>query len=244
MSLPFDFEPTEELLGGWCAKVYADETRVLKVPYRGEELTHGYHASLRIADHGGPRILAHDPVTASVLMERIRPGTSLSRSTLAESQRNDVFIDMVRRLRDVPTDGLPSLDTYVDTSMPLARDLLASTGDRVFLHGDLHHENIIEGPRGEWVVIDPKGIVGDPAFEAAAWLRNPIDALGNSSTMTALLDDRLAVFEATFGWDRRRMMGWAWLSLSESERPPGHPWSQLASLLAERLTMSRDRSDR
>ena len=42
------------------------------------------------------------------------------------------------------------------------------------LHGDLHHENIMHGPRG-WLAIDPKGVLGDPGFDAANLFYNPLD---------------------------------------------------------------------
>jgi streptomycin 6-kinase len=41
------------------------------------------------------------------------------------------------------------------------------------LHGDLHHGNVLDfGARG-WRAIDPKGLLGDPAFDLANVLRNP-----------------------------------------------------------------------
>ncbi|WP_275429655.1 aminoglycoside phosphotransferase family protein, partial [Serratia marcescens] len=42
------------------------------------------------------------------------------------------------------------------------------------LHGDLHHDNIMQAPRG-WLVIDPIGIVGDPGYDAANMFYNPLD---------------------------------------------------------------------
>jgi streptomycin 6-kinase len=41
------------------------------------------------------------------------------------------------------------------------------------LHADIHHDTIIHGSRG-WLVIDPKGVFGDPAFEAANVFYNPL----------------------------------------------------------------------
>ncbi|ESY09534.1 MULTISPECIES: aminoglycoside phosphotransferase family protein [unclassified Mesorhizobium] len=41
------------------------------------------------------------------------------------------------------------------------------------LHGDLHHDNILHGARG-WLAIDPKGVVGDPGFDAANLFYNPL----------------------------------------------------------------------
>ncbi|WP_410000496.1 aminoglycoside phosphotransferase family protein [Mesorhizobium sp. SP-1A] len=47
----------------------------------------------------------------------------------------------------------------------VAERLLSDQRDVKPLHGDLHHENIMHGPRG-WLAIDPKGVLGDPAFDA------------------------------------------------------------------------------
>jgi len=42
------------------------------------------------------------------------------------------------------------------------------------LHGDIHHENILYGERG-WLVIDPKGLLGDPIYDLANMFNNPVD---------------------------------------------------------------------
>ncbi|MGB3645401.1 MAG: aminoglycoside phosphotransferase family protein [Mesorhizobium sp.] len=52
--------------------------------------------------------------------------------------------------------------------------LLESTRSALPLHGDLHHDNIVFGPRG-WLSIDPKGVLGDPCFDAANLFYNPLD---------------------------------------------------------------------
>ncbi len=41
------------------------------------------------------------------------------------------------------------------------------------LHGDLHHFNVLKSARG-WLAIDPKGLIGDPAYDLAAVFLNPI----------------------------------------------------------------------
>jgi streptomycin 6-kinase len=56
----------------------------------------------------------------------------------------------------------------------IAERLVAEPRRLCPLHGDLHHDNIIEGPRG-WLAIDPKGVLGDPAFDAANMLYNPLE---------------------------------------------------------------------
>jgi streptomycin 6-kinase len=67
----------------------------------------------------------------------------------------------------------------------VAERLFADPPDHRPLHGDIHHENIIEGPRG-WLAIDPKGLIGDRAFDAANLFYNPIESpLRHSETRVA-----------------------------------------------------------
>ena len=61
----------------------------------------------------------------------------------------------------------------------------------MLLHGDLHHENIMHGPRG-WLAIDPKGVLGDPGFDAANMFYNPLDR-----------DDLLVIVALGARFDRR-----------------------------------------
>lgn len=85
--------------------------------------------------------------------------------------------------------------------------LLASTTDPRPLHGDLHHDNVIGGP-GQWRVIDPKGLIGDPVFDVANIFRNPYGA--DDIVLQPARIDRLADrFAARFSWPRRRILEWA-----------------------------------
>jgi streptomycin 6-kinase len=53
-----------------------------------------------------------------------------------------------------------------------ARSLLDAPGEAVVLHGDFHHDNVMDGgPRG-WLAIDPKGLIGEREFEFANLFRN------------------------------------------------------------------------
>lgn len=56
----------------------------------------------------------------------------------------------------------------------VAEMLLGEQKDVKPLHGDLHHENILRGERG-WLVIDPAGLIGDPALDVANMFSNPLD---------------------------------------------------------------------
>lgn len=95
---------------------------------------------------------------------------------------------------------------YVDAA-PVAEQLLASQPVAIPLHGDIHHDNIILGPRG-WLTIDPKGFLGDPAFDAANLFYNPVEEPvrtdpARAARMSAIIANRL-------GLDRARLLDWAY----------------------------------
>jgi streptomycin 6-kinase len=85
-----------------------------------------------------------------------------------------------------PPDGLHPLRTWFaslfvrESELPLlgrcaavARALLGAERDLLPLHGDLHHDNVLDGGERGWLAIDPKGVVGERAYEVANLLGNP-----------------------------------------------------------------------
>jgi streptomycin 6-kinase len=71
-------------------------------------------------------------------------------------------------------DRAAGIDSIYAQAAELAQRLLDTASYVRPLHGDLHHENILEGPRG-WLAIDPKGVLGEPGFDAANLFFNPLE---------------------------------------------------------------------
>ncbi len=89
----------------------------------------------------------------------------------------------------------------------LADSLLKNQASPRPLHGDLHHDNIRQSPRG-WLAFDAKGLLGDPAYEYANAFRNPkgADALiRDPSRITA----RARIFSGASGIAEKRLLEWA-----------------------------------
>lgn len=229
------FAPSEEIVGGYCSHVYANATHVLKVPWRGEEASSGYRATMRLQGRLGPRVLHGDPGSGAVLMERLLPGTPLGGSALADDERIAITCGFLRELaREDPTDMMPMSDYYVQRS-PQLEQLLAQ-GDRAcFLHGDLHPFNILAHGEG-WVPIDPKGIVGDPCFEPIAFLRNCIDVIDAYGQLARRID----AFATQLALDPERIAAWLAIDMTldsdHIELTPGRAALQgaLRSLLRDR----------
>ncbi|MCW4384623.1 phosphotransferase [Salinibacterium sp. SYSU T00001] len=55
----------------------------------------------------------------------------------------------------------------------IADRLLADDGQEVVLHGDLHHDNVLNFGEGRWKAIDPKNVVGHRLFDYTSLLFNP-----------------------------------------------------------------------
>jgi len=100
--------------------------------------------------------------------------------------------------------GAAKTNSLYGEAARIAEGLLSDPQDVRPLHGDLHHDNIMEGERG-WLAIDPKGVLGDAGFDAANLFYNPLDR-----DDLCLDPDRIArmasVFSRSMGHEPRRLM--------------------------------------
>ncbi len=214
-------------------------------------------AALRCFDgRGAVRLLDADDGQGVLLLERLTPGASLL-SVAEDGRATQIAADVMRGLwRPAPAghafptvaewaSGLgrlrerfgggtgPLPPRLVGTAEALLRDLNGSATETRLLHGDLHHGNILAAGRAPWLAIDPKGVIGEPAFEPSAFLLNP-------RPQTALtLTRRVDVFADVLGVPKGRVRGWgaaraalsAWWSLEDH----GGGW-EAAIAVAEALS--------
>ncbi len=97
-------------------------------------------------------------------------------------------------------------DLYARAS-GIALKLFDKPAAQVPLHGDLHHDNILSSDRG-WLAIDPKGLIGDPAYEVANAFRNPHGA-ANLAADPRRIAQMADTFAARLGLNRKRILGYA-----------------------------------
>ena len=65
--------------------------------------------------------------------------------------------------------------TRAKEAYTIARDLFEKYTDRVLLHGDLHHDNLLLRADGGYVFVDPKGVVGPEIFDLPRFILNELD---------------------------------------------------------------------
>lgn len=184
---------------------------------------------------GAARVLAHD--SDAILLERATGTRSLAH--YARNGRDDeatgILCAVLKELhapRDKPLPALRPLEEWFAELWPMARArggilahsarharaLLDDPQDTTVLHGDVHHDNVLDfGERG-WLVIDPKRLHGERAFDYANIFCNPdlSDPEPPVAIVPGCFERRLDIIVARSGLDRRRLLRWivAWCGLS------------------------------
>lgn len=204
---------------------------VLKLAVSEQELSHEILV-LRAFNGGGmAEVIESDAKAGALLLERIIPGRAIVELD-DDEKSTSIACKLIRQLQslDAHAINMPKVKSWgrgfarhraqhaggsgpIGESM-LARaeslfaELSASTEKETLLHGDLHHWNILSAKRQPWLAIDPKGVVGDPAYEAGAWLRNPVRAVQAGDISEALLARRIDQFVDELSFESSRVIGW------------------------------------
>ena len=236
---------------------------VLKLSFPGDKEFRTEAAAL--AAFGGQgicRLLELDLDRGAMLLERLRPGGPLT-GLKDDEEATAVAAGVMKKLwRPAPPDHAfptvsdwsrgferlrrrfgggtgPMPEKLVGEAETLFAELRTSEGEPLLLHGDLHQENILSARREPWLAIDPKGVVGEAAYDTAALLHNPAGAL-DTPDPRGLLERRLAVLSGELGLDRARVRAWglaqAVLAAYWGLEDGGRVWDEalaFAGLLAE-----------
>lgn len=237
---------------------------VLKLGFPADrEFQHEIAALAAFDGYGMVRLLASDPARAVMLLQRVTPGKPLT-ALADDAAATEIAAGLLRDFWPPPPPGntFPSVTDWgrgfgrmrtrfaggsgpiparlADQAERLFAALAQSQAPPVLLHGDLHHDNILDAGAGRCVAIDPKGVTGEPAYEVGAFLRNPISRLGQPTTR-ALTACRIATFAGTLGLDPERIRDWAlaqavlsaWWSIEDNDDPAWiAPMVGFAELLA------------
>lgn len=235
--------------------LHAGAPAMLKLAYDPEERWGGVLMRWWDGD-GAARVLASEGHV--LLIERATGRDSLL--AMASDGRDDQacrsLCEVAGRLHAhpaVPPDGLQPLSMYFESLAQAARDhgglyarawriaegLLQATVDPVPLHGDLHHENVLDfGPQRGWLAIDPKRVIGDRGYDHATMFGDPLQ-LGRE--LPRRLERRLQVVAEASGLAPARLLAWiaaqqgvsaAWHLEDDEPEQAQLPLSVLAAALA------------
>lgn len=246
--------PVPNITFNYVATAYLADgsSAVLKVCPTGPEFVAESGAMARFDGRGAASLLDVDAERGAMLLERLEPGVSLWAAedddaatlaiagvmqqlwrsppanhpfpTVAEWGRG--FAEMRARF-DGGSGPIPA--QLADAAERLFCDLERTMAAPVLLHGDLHHDNVLSARRQPWLAIDPHGVVGEPAYEVGALMRNPHASLLSRPDPRGLLARRLDILADALGFDRERMRAWsfaqailsAWWTIEGGAGDPG-----------------------
>jgi streptomycin 6-kinase len=204
---------------------------VLKIGCDAKSMANEAKALQHFSGHGMVQLIEYDPQHHMLLLQQAVPGTLLCHHP-SEDIKHTIhhYADVVKQLTSVPqkqsnqfphiSDWLKALERadksqfpagWLERAIDLKETLLNANLEAVILHGDLHHENILANGSA-WIAIDPKGIIGDIAFEAAAFnfLQQNETDLQNAPQ---LFIERCNLLSAALQLDSQHLQQWVFVRL-------------------------------
>jgi streptomycin 6-kinase len=96
------------------------------------------------------------------------------------------------------------------------RELLEDERDRTLLHGDLHYGNILSSRRAGYLLIDPKGAIGEPAFDIGYLVSRPMPAARDHLPLSRAISRRLTFLPEALQLDPHRVAAYAYVAAALS----------------------------
>lgn len=226
--------PFTDGAASWCAPASrADGTSaVLKLSFPHDEARHEAAALRAWHGHGVPQLLGAHEDDWALLLERVDPGTPLSRAPGGPRERLTVAAEVARTLWSVGGDvAVPAMadvcagwaDLLEDRGsrhgidVARAADLLRTLpgSSDALVHGDLNPGNVLAAGQGRWVAIDPKAMRGDPAYDLWPLLEQVDDPFEHADP-APVLRDRVALLADLLDLDPDRVAAWGFARSTES----------------------------
>jgi len=196
---------------------------VLKVTWPHPEARHEHLALQHWGGHGAVLLLAADPASWTMLLERLDDGRDLNEAPIDEAcavigsllkQLDQKAPPQLARLSDQAADLSAKLGPtspaiprrFVEQARALLRELVSDDAvDSRMVNTDLHYANILAAGRQPWLAIDPKPLAADPAFAVSPALWNRWDEAIASGDLRAHLRRRLSIICASAGLDEETL---------------------------------------
>jgi len=210
-----------------------DRPVVLKLGVPHHEFEMEIQALRAFSGNGTVRLLKADPSQGAMLLERILPGNNLL--SIQNDQVSTLIAArlMVKIWKPAPSEStFPSAGNWcqgisrylanypengplpagpIRDAADLAKQLLGTSQTQLLLHGDLHHMNILLGENENWIAIDPKGVVGEGAFEVGALMLNPVPDLIHRADLKDIQRQRLTILAEELRIDQERLAAWSFV---------------------------------
>lgn len=190
---------------------------MLKCAHAHEEMN-GNRIMVWWSGQGAAKVFAHR--CNAVIMSRGGGAGALARMALCgdDDLASKMIVQSIQRLHDLPAPDFPVMTAF-DRLAPIlqgpdthhktrARDLLSSKDTQVLLHGDLHHDNLLDFGRAGWLAIDPKGILGPAIIDYMPMLLNPGGDRASTPVAIARMAHRTELLAVQTGYRPTQILAW------------------------------------
>jgi streptomycin 6-kinase len=204
---------------------------VLKLSYDRKLIQDEYNALKHFNGNGAVRVIDINLEYNALLLEQAIPGYLLKEHHPLRIQDTiNIYAAVVKKLSTCSLadnnyahakEWCDAIDKIHDPRIPnnliekakqLRSELLNTAPHEYLCHGDLHLENIIQHG-ADWIAIDPKGIIGEMAFEAAAFDLITSDEMRDTSTIPSKIIDRVTQLANALDIPYDRLLFWIFLRI-------------------------------
>lgn len=223
-----NIRPVENMSYNFVAKATQTKTPVvLKISCDNKLISNEYNALKHFNGHNSVRVLDINEALSAMLLEQAIPGNSLKQ--MDKEETINVFSRVATSISSLPSpdnthythmsEWCEAIDRIkgnrididlVEKAKTLKSTLLNSAKNEYLCHGDLHLENIIQHGE-EWLAIDPKGVIGEMAFEAAAFDILTKEEIKNENSISSILLERTRRLSKSLEIEYKRLLEWFFL---------------------------------
>jgi streptomycin 6-kinase len=208
---------------------------VLKIalPLDNPEIFHEATFLKALDGRGAVKIFDSDEKRRAILLERSLPGKNLKEVFRNnEAKAVEVAVSAMPRISRRASDvsDFQSLEDwfenffrkaantnfpaeYLRKSRRFYEELSSDSKQKFLLHGDLHHENVLSAGREPFLLIDPKGIVGEIGYEIAVFLNNHLWWLNSQPNSREKMNEAVRKFSEAFETEPQDLRRWAFAQM-------------------------------
>ena len=195
-----------------------DEDSPLLTEKRALEAFHG---------KGSVKVLRYDENLCAILLERAIDGKTLSEVCGEDySKAVEIAIEVLKKLPRNPPHKTQfiNLETWIDglnravtekfapakvvKAQKFFAELIEPFERKILLHGDVHFDNILAAKREPFLLIDPKGLIGEIGYEIAVFLNDLAGWTEHLANRKNLLAEAVKRFSNEFAVSERNLRKW------------------------------------
>ena len=207
---------------------------ILKIGFPGEKLEFLNEVkTLQLYDgNGAVRLSTVDEDRFAMLLEKLTPGEGLGELCSTDDLAAvEIAAGILKKIvRKAPSaSGFHLLDNWINgfrkaekTEFPAEtiqkalgfyQELSGKNKQKFLLHGDFHHENILSSAREPYLLIDPKGLIGDIGYDVGVFLNNHRDWLEGMPQPGAKLNAAVRQFSMALDIAADDLRKWAFIQM-------------------------------